>query len=346
MSIHLLTRYGLTRAVGGGGGVWGEERYGIQVNRDATSTGDWQAGTGFVVWGAGELVTALGYDRDSAAGGDELVRLWDRETQALLASVTLGAGLAGWVEAPIDPVELEPGKAYSLTMIRVNGESRTFHRNDSKQVVSNDPTQVAHEFDIMDGIITTATAFPHSDTYWYGTNGVSGLVGLKSRPKIDGSEPYREYWARGLRDHGIDLCLRPEQIGVLLKAKRNDLVLGGIRVMAPRTHVAPNRDLMCWRQSTGELIASFINVAPARGQGKEFLLETPVTLVQDENYWFTFTPAAGGYVRFSTSTSFGQGASSFEYVGHARKDGLEEMPTVTATGLRFFGGVEPIAYRA
>lgn len=70
--------------------------------------------------------TVVGLRIYGASSGTEVLRLWNFETQALVASVTVTSLVGQWVEGLLDsPVQISSNTRYVVTARRQNAASRT-----------------------------------------------------------------------------------------------------------------------------------------------------------------------------------------------------------------------------
>ena len=163
MSLGLLTRYGLTRAPVGGGGVsYFIEAFGTL----SANSGYQQVGVEYQTVGALTLAGIRIYLGANSA--DETLRLWRSSDTTVLATITGVDGVADtWVEAMFDtPVELAAGTNYVLTTQGAGAFSNRWYSGaKSSATISSLVTFVRGRFG-------TGTGFPSTTN----TNNMYGLV--------------------------------------------------------------------------------------------------------------------------------------------------------------------------
>ena len=123
MSLHLLTRYGLTRATVGGGAA--EPEYGIlSIASETTQNAQQQCGYGFDKVGDQDC---LGLRARIAANTTLTLRLWRVSDEELLGSVDVtGTNDRAWVEGLFSTsVALTDDARYLVTLRQASGSSFT-----------------------------------------------------------------------------------------------------------------------------------------------------------------------------------------------------------------------------
>lgn len=161
-AIGLLSRYGLSRpSGGGGGGSWGAcDNYGLATYTPGNGNESEQRGWRFTVGASDVRVCALRHQSRSTAVSQTL-RLWRVSDGALLAAKTYTPSVtSSWEEIPLDtPIVLEAGQTYIVSGRTADGTNKGYR-------YAFEPIGVHAAVAYGDAVTSASNAMPTTGSGW------------------------------------------------------------------------------------------------------------------------------------------------------------------------------------